>query len=185
MKISELILKTATTSISEEELENSRTYRVLDLTTREGSASAKLQKANVRNQKVEIFFKAISDETWSKLFDIFANKSLHFANLLSQKYSEEFENIFLEKIEEINQEEDFLKFFINGREQESTCEVSLGLLSKVMTRLEESPWELLLLFGRGKDESILEIHERRRKELKKNSTSDKKEEAISKCKWNV
>lgn len=180
MEISNIILKAAADSAPDELIENAGSYRVLELNTREGSASAKLQKTNVRNQKVEIFFKPFKDETWNELFDIFSAKSVHFGNLLCQKYSEDFESIVIKKIEEVSTESDFLKYFINGREQEQLCEVSLALLKKVFVRIEESPWELLLLFGRGRDESILEIHERRRKEQKKNSTADVKEEENSK-----
>jgi uncharacterized Zn finger protein len=170
MKISERILDLFEDQMSDELLNNARAYRILDFSVREGSTSAKLHKTNVRNQKVELFFKTLDDDTWSSLFDALATKSFYFAVLLSETFSEELEALFLDVARATIEDPSFVKIIINGREQKEICEVSLALLIRLATTIDKSPWELFLLFGRGKDESILEIHERRRNELKRISS---------------
>lgn len=167
MKISEKLLDLFQDQISDELLTNARAYRILDFGVREGSTSAKLHKTNVRNQKVELFFKTLDDDTWSVLFDALATKSFYFAVLLSQNFSEELESLFLDFALATIERPDFVRIIINGKEQSEICEVSLALLIRLATTIDKSPWEMFLLFGRGMDESILEIHERRRNELKK------------------
>ena len=170
MKISEKILDLHKDAITDELLNSAREYRILDFSVREGSCSAKLHKANVRNQKVELFFTTLKDDTWSSIFDEFARKAFYFAILLSQSSSDELEAKFLEFASSTIEEPGFIRIMINGKEQDDLCDITLALLVRLAEVIDKSPWELFLLFGRGRDESILEIHERRRSEFEKLAT---------------
>ncbi len=146
-----------------DELENAATElirkrRVLDFLIQSGRVSAKVHDEQSRPGRVEILFPQISDEKWDELFAIFAQQSYFLAKFLIGKVPLKTEDVFTSHgLELVPSSLEQIRIRVNGSDLETLDAAATAVVIKMIEKIEAEPFSLIVLRGRGRDETISEL----------------------------
>ncbi len=147
-------------SFSEEAQQLLRKRKILDFYILPGKVTAKIQDENTKMHLLEVRLQEIENEKWTALTKKLAHKAIFTSYLLNGEISEEICGI-LEELEIFPASASQYQLFYDYQE---TNELNLNLtclLIKLSEKIQEDPFSLFLLRGKGKDEILLEIKRQR------------------------
>lgn len=135
--------------------------RVLDFLISSGKISARIQDEAGKIYRTEILCDPFADADWDAILTSLAPRSLSLASLLAGVLPPEIESSFREAGNSL--------FPSGSTAVDGRCECSMGrpcphivaLWEKFLERLDEDPFSIFILRGRGRDETILELRRRR------------------------
>ncbi len=154
-------------ALSEEAALNVQKKKVMDFYLQQGRVTAKVQDAEGKLQRVELLFKQINEFEWVTIYTALATELIFLTSLLSGEMPKEVEEKLFEFHIDLYPQMSDLEIIFNG---EKTTEINSFILSVIFTiceHIDEDPFLLFLLRGKGKDEFLIELKKRRR-QLNKN-----------------
>lgn len=157
----------------EQAIELIQKHRVLDFMIQPGRASVKVHDEAGKAHRVEIVFKQISDREWQKVFSGLASQSYYLALILSGQVPEEFEGILREyKLSLFPEKLPDLAVYIDGARTMEVTPAVAALLHRVAERLDNDPFSVFILKGRGREETVAEIRKGRSSLVKQKDTGN-------------
>lgn len=139
-----------------------RKRRVLDFMVQPGSVSVKVHEDNTTSVRAELCFSQLSDADWEKVFSYMAEHSYFLSMLLSSQITSEMEEAFRRNNTLLfpdSSAEITLK--INSQEPKQANAALAALMLKFLEKVEQDPFIMFLVRGRGREETLLELRRRR------------------------
>lgn len=147
-----------TESLENEATELIRKRRVLDFLIQSGRVSAKVHDEQSRPGRIEILFPQISDEKWDELFSDFAQESYFLAKFLIGKVPHKTESVFTSHgLELVPSSLEQIRIRYNGSDIKAFDAATTAVVIKLVEKIESEPFSLIVLRGRGRDETISEL----------------------------
>ncbi len=147
-----------TEALLEEGYEYSRKRRVFELFVSPGRVVAKVQDDLSKPTRVEIIFRQLTEGEWDKAFTSLAKDAFFYANLLAEKLPSEVESYFEKAGVSLfpNSSED-IEIIHEGHKGVPLTKHVAAVLYRLCEKLDSEPFTILILRGRGVQESIQEI----------------------------
>ncbi len=138
-----------------------RRRRLVDFAVQTGRITAKVFDDLSRPSRIEIAFRQTSPEKWEKILTELAKQSYFHAVLLAGQLPVEMEEIFARNGAELFPSTlERLSFIVNGKKDSTVSKNMIALVLRLCERLDEDPFAILTLRGRGKEEVLLELRKR-------------------------
>ena len=153
-------------SLVNDALERSFGARVLDFSVSPGRVSGRTLLDQTRPIRVDLIFPQLTDSNWSSVLSRLSLKAFFLAKLLARELPQEIEEIFSESgchlfpesLTEITVECE------PQENQELEHKAVACTIARLIFRLEEDPFSIFLLRGRGQEEVLMELRRRRRED---------------------
>jgi len=144
--------------LEKEATELIRKRRVLDFLIQTGRVSAKVHDEQSRPGRVEVLFPQFSDEKWDELFNLFSQQAYFIAKFLIGKVPSKMEEAFESQgLELIPSSLEGIRIRYNGNDIKELDPASTAVLLKLFEKLDSEPFSIIVLRGRGRDETISEL----------------------------
>lgn len=148
--------------ISGQAAELIRRRRVVDFMINSGRVSAKVFDDLSRPLRIEILFKHYGKEKWERIFEELARQGYFLAVLLSGHLPPEIEEIFLRHGAELFPSAlEKVVIMVNGQRHSPVTKHVAAVIYRLCDKLEDDPFSVFVLHGRGREETLLEIRKRR------------------------
>lgn len=147
-----------------------RKRKLLDFMVQAGQVSAKIEQEGSRPIKVLMRFNILTDEQWDTLIERLAANAYFLAKLLAGDLPTEVEEICSNlhiKIFPTSAKD--IEIFVDEKQRKSLNPAAAALMLRLFTTIEEDPFALFILLGRGKEETLAEL---RRLRLLRSEASD-------------
>lgn len=145
---------------SDEALQIIKKRKLLDFYILPSMITAKIQDENGKMHFVEIRLKDVSNDDWQWLINRVSKKAIYLASLLNGELNADLCNIL--------EETKILPMSINeyriSYDYKETTELNLHItaaLLKLSEKIQEDPFSIFLLRGKGRDEILLDIKRQR------------------------
>jgi uncharacterized Zn finger protein len=153
---------TLTEEISTQAADLIRRRRVVDFMISSGRVSAKVFDDLSRPLRIEILFKQYAKEKWERIFGELAKQGYFLAVLLSGHLPPEIEDIFSRHGAELFPSSlDKLAIAVNGQRHAPVTKHVAAVIYRLCEKLDDDPFSIFVLHGRGREETLLEIRKRR------------------------
>ncbi len=148
----------AKTPSDDEPVGESQSWPVLDIIASPGSLNAKVQEQPGRLLRLNLSVEQLTDEQWTEVFKSLAHRSLYLSKLLANELPVELDQVFRAAGGNlIPSSEEQLQFSCECKKPLATCPHVARLLTRFIDSIEQNPFILFTLRGRGKDETLLEL----------------------------
>jgi uncharacterized Zn finger protein len=139
-----------------------RRRRVIDFVINSGRVSAKVFDDLSRPLRIEILFKQYANEKWERIFGELAKQGYFLAVLLSGHLPPETEEIFSRHGAELFPSSlEKLTIAVNGQRHAPVTKHVAAVVYRLCEKLDDDPFSIFVLRGRGREETLLEIRKRR------------------------
>jgi len=148
-------------------LEIFRKRRVLDFTVAPGSISAKIQTEGSDIYACSIILKPLSDKEWQQVFHELAKQSLYIAKLFAGMFPAELAEGFQQAgCELLPNNSSTISLKSNCKDKSLALDCFAALYFRFSETVENDPFVIFTLRGKGRDESIFQIRRERNNLLK-------------------
>ena len=146
----------------EDALELIKHRRLLDFSIFPGRLSAKIQEESGKPIRTEIIFEQFSDETWETILEQLASQALFLSALLSNELPAEIESAFEQAgVTLFPRSEPDVRLNCDCSKSNRPCAHLAALFHKFSERFDQEPFSMLVLRGRGREETLSELRRRR------------------------
>ena len=143
--------------------EVTRRRRVIDFFLLPGRVQAKIQDDGGKLHRVDVLVRQLTDPEWEIVFAELARQAFFLASFLSGQLPEEIEDVLGKKgVGLVPSSPDELDIICDNVRITDPRGHAAGLvLQRLCERLDEDPFSLFLVRGKGREESLLEISRHR------------------------
>jgi len=143
--------------------ENGKRRRVLDFFLVPGRVQSKLQDENGKFHRVELGMRQFTEEEWATVCKEFAQHALFLASFLTSRIPEEAETILRERgIALLPEKREDIQLSCNGEPlSEKNSAIVFTVFDRLLDRLDDDPFSIFVLRGKGREELLLEIRRQR------------------------
>jgi len=137
--------------------------RVLDFFLVPGKVQVKLQEETGKMHRVEFELGQFSEEEWERVCKELAAQSIFLANFLAGRVPEEIETVLSAQglsLPPLSREE--IRISCDGHALNKKTEPFAFLaLDRLLSRLDDDPFSIFVLRGKGREELLVEVHRQR------------------------
>lgn len=137
--------------------------RVLDFFLVPGKVQVKLQEETGKMHRVEFELAQFDDAEWQRISKALAEQALFIASFLSGRVPEEIDTLLsVQGLSLPPSTKEEIKMFCDGQLLNKRTEQFVFLaLDRLLSRLDEDPFSIFVLRGKGREELLLEVHRQR------------------------
>lgn len=144
--------------------------KVLDFLVQPGQISAKIEQEATRPERVVVRFPTLTDTQWDAVLSQLADSAYFLAKLLAGEFPKEIENVLSEtNVQLFPHSADELEIALNGEPIEEESLSLAALLLRYVAAIDQDPFSLFAILGRGREETLAEL---RRLRLKRRETTN-------------
>lgn len=141
-----------------------RGRKVLDFMVQPGVVSARVQQDSLRPQRIGIHFQPIDDNYWERIFDSLSDKSYFLARMLAGDFPDELETVAIECGTSLFPESiRSVGLSVDGQDLKAPSPLVAAVTLRLLEVLDQEPFSLFTILGRGREETIAEVRRLRAK----------------------
>ena len=146
-----------------DDVETIKKRRVIDFFLVPGRVQAKVQDDTGKLHRIEILVRQLTDSEWEMVFITLAKQAYFLACFLSSQLPEEIDEVLTAQgLSLVPSSADELDVVVDmERVVAPAGGIESVVLQKLCERLDEDPFSLFLIRGKGREESLLEIRRQR------------------------
>ena len=161
-RLDQILVETLDESIQEEAKALIKRRAVVDFSLLSSRANAKVYGEATTPYAIELSFPALGDREWSTIFHILASQSYYYSLMLCGELPREIEELMAElRGFHYPQSLTDITITVNGEKTTEMLPEVASVLIMLHNKLEQWPLGILLIAGRGYEESMLELRNRR------------------------
>ena len=161
--ISERLKGLFTSEVEHLAAETGKRRRVLDFFLVPGRVQSKLQDENGKFHRVELGMRQFSEEEWSTVCKEFAQHALFLASFLTSRIPEEAESLLRASgIALLPEKREDIQLSCDGEPlNPNNSAIVFTVFDRLLDRLDDDPFSIFVLRGKGREEMLLEIRRQR------------------------
>ncbi len=146
-------------SLVEEANEATKRRRLLDFAIIPGKLSAKINDEDGNLRRIEIECSQLTELGWQSLLTKMGSVAIFHAQLLANQLPQNLEELFVSlSLPLFPNEKDACRIIVNNTLWNAPRGAVAAVILKFCESVEADPFALFYLFGRGKEETLLELH---------------------------